>query len=78
MSADVKSEADWQAECDARTIAQAAAIQADEKRHKAASKAAKRLRDEELAQGKAMDKLARLYPNSPEITGKKKDGKTKK
>lgn len=38
-----QQEADWRAESDARSLAEAAAIQADAKRYAAAQKAAKRL-----------------------------------
>jgi hypothetical protein len=55
----IRSEADWEAENDANTIARAAEIQADKKRLMRAAKAAKRLQDEAKAKAKGMAKLAK-------------------
>jgi len=54
LSADEKK---WKAESDARTIVEAAAIQADPERLKAAQEAAKRMAEEEAAKNKAMQEL---------------------
>ncbi len=53
-----KQEEQWQAESDARTIMEAEAIKADEKRFKKAVAAAKKMKDEEEEKMKALEKLA--------------------
>lgn len=54
MASNVKSESDWQAEGDAHSVAEAAAVQADPTRLKAAKAAAKRMAaDEKLNAKKA-------------------------
>ncbi len=68
-----KSDEDWQADCDARTITEAEAIKADEPRLKRAQTAAKRMLEEEEAKRKALEKLANadFFPNTPELRKKK-------
>ena len=48
----------WQAECDARTLADAEAIKKDEERLNAAKEAAKTMVDEKQAEAEAMAKVA--------------------
>ena len=47
----------WQAESDARNIAESAAIKADQHRYAAAQEAAKRMAEEEEAKAKALKEL---------------------
>jgi hypothetical protein len=61
-----KTEAEWQAEDDARSLAQAEEIKADKPRLDKAQDAAKRMADEEAERAKAMRKVA----------GRKKSGST--
>ncbi len=49
----------WQAECDARTLAEAEAIKKDAARLKAAAKAAEGMKDEKMDEAKAMAKIAK-------------------
>jgi len=53
-----KSEKEWRAERDARTLAEAKVIMADPKRHKAAMEAAARMSAEQMAEAKAMRSVA--------------------
>jgi len=52
------SDKKWMAECDARTLAEAKAIQMDRKRVNAACKAAKKMVDEKMKEAKAMQAVA--------------------
>ena len=63
-----KSESEWEAESDARTIAEAEVIRNDSARLIKAQAAAKRLADEARERAEAMERAAKgigLYPNSP-------------
>ena len=53
-----KSEADWEAECDARTLSEAEVIKKDEGRLKKAQTAAERLAKEAADKAAAMKKVA--------------------
>jgi len=69
MAEKQKSEEDWKAESDARTLVDAEAIKVDEPRMKKAQAAAKKMLDEEQARAEAMKKIAgakMTYKNSPE------------
>lgn len=57
-----KTEAQWEAERDAETLARAAEIKSDKKRMAAASKAAKKMVDDAAARAKAMKQIARKAP----------------
>ncbi len=73
-----RQEQQWQAEEDARTIANAEAIKADLKRFRLASGAAKRLASEQLTKAKAMLRVAssrmpaRAKLSGPAYVSKKK------
>lgn len=58
-----KQEEQWQAESDARTIMEAEAIKADEKRFNKAVAAAKKMKDEEEEKIKALKQLANANMN---------------
>lgn len=61
-----KQEEDWEAESDARTIMEAEAIKADEKRFNKAVAAAKKMKEEEAEKMKALEQLANAkieYPS---------------
>lgn len=51
-------DADWQAEHDARVLAEAMAIMSDPKRHEAAVKVAAKMAKEKMADVKAMQRVA--------------------
>lgn len=70
-----KQEKDWQAESDARTLADAAAIKVDEKRTFAAKAAAKRLTADEQRNAKEAAARARQMKS---LAANKKNGVTKK
>ncbi len=53
-----KSEKEWQAESDAQTLAEGAAIQADKKRFGRASKAAQKLSKEAQVKATALKRVA--------------------
>lgn len=53
-----KSDAQWEAQNDAETLARAAEIKADKKRMAAASSAAKKMVDEAAMRAKAMKRIA--------------------
>lgn len=55
---DPKTEAEWAADSDARTLVEAEAIKVDEKRFTAAQARAKELVDEQEAKAKAMRRIA--------------------
>lgn len=59
---ETKSEEDWQAESDARTIAEAETIKSDEKRFAAAQVAAKRMLEEKQEEQAALKRLADWKP----------------
>ena len=64
-----KSEQDWQAESDARTLQEAEAIKTDQKRMGRAQEAAKKMLKEEQAKADALKRLANAkieYSKSPE------------
>lgn len=56
MSAEDKK---WQAECDARTLADAEAIKADPERYKAAAEAAEEMKKEAMDKAMALEKISR-------------------
>jgi membrane protein involved in colicin uptake len=60
-----KTEAEWQAEDDARSLAQAEEIKADKARLDKAQSAAKRMADEEAERAKAMRKVAGRKKSQP-------------
>ena len=74
LSADEKR---WQAEHDARTLAEAEQIKQDEKRLADAQTAAKRMADEEAEKAKAMRKVAgrKGSPAGQSRSGEKKKSK---
>ena len=53
-----KSEEDWQAECDARTIAEGEVIKADEKRFERAQAAAKKMAEAAAVEANALKAIA--------------------
>lgn len=53
------TEKQWQAECDARTLADADKIKKDRKRVNDAIKAAKKMAKDKMAEAQAMSKVAR-------------------
>lgn len=57
MPEEVKSEKDWEAECDARTLIDAEAIKADKARNKKALSAAKKMVKEKQDEAKAAQKV---------------------
>ena len=59
---------DWEAESDARTLADAKLIQADDKRLKKAADASLRMATEKSDEAEAMRRVARQYNNSPQLT----------
>ncbi len=68
-----KSEADWEAESDARTIIEADVIKADPQRFSKAQARAKIMLEEAEAKAKALKKLANAnmsYPKSPKPSKK--------
>lgn len=68
-----KTEADWKAESDAHTLAEAEVIKADEKRHASAKEAGERLATEARKRAEAMERIANTkmkYEKSNMPTGK--------
>lgn len=69
----VKSDADWEAESDARTITEAEVIKADQGRFTRAQAKAKIMLEEKQIEAKALKKLANAkmdYSKSPKLPGK--------
>jgi hypothetical protein len=66
-----KSDRDWRAEEDARTLAEARVIMADPKRHKAAVGAAAEMAEEKMVAAKAMKRVANCRKVRPETAGTK-------
>lgn len=69
-----KEDADWRAEDDARTLAQAEAIKADKKRMSAAAKKARAIAKERAQEAAAMKKIAaksKARKKAPAKRGKK-------
>jgi hypothetical protein len=58
-----EKEKDWQAECDAQTIADAEGIKSDSARFERAQKAAKRMMEEQKARAEALERLAKATPD---------------
>lgn len=72
----IETEADWQAQDDARALAQAEEIKADKPRLDKAQQAAKKMADEEAERAKAMRKVAGRKRQSSSGEGKKSTRKT--
>lgn len=58
-SVSMTSDKKWQAECDARTLADAKVVMSDPARLKAAAKAAAKMADDKMVEAKAMKNIAR-------------------
>ena len=73
-----ESQKDWEAECDARTLAQAEEIKKDSPRHERAQQAAARLAKEAKEQADALSKIsnsrARDFYESISVRKKEKSG----
>lgn len=54
-----KIDKEWESQCDAETLANAAAIKADRPRFTRAQKAAKRMADEQQTKASALKRIAR-------------------
>lgn len=67
MASIAKQEEQWQAESDARTIMEAEAIKADEKRFNKAVAAAKKMKAEEEEKMKALEQLANSKMDYPSM-----------
>ncbi len=69
-----KSDRDWQAESDARTLSEHHVIHSDPKRHAAAIKAAEKMAQEKAEEAAAMKKVAESHPHQGGKGGHSKDG----
>ena len=65
-----KSEADWKAESDAHTLAEAEVIKTDKSRNSAAKKAAKKIATDQNARAAAMNQVAAGKTSKPVIKKK--------
>lgn len=66
-----KTDAEWEAQGDAETLARAAEIQADKKRLKRAAKAAKSMVSDAQTRAKAMKRIAKKAPAKRKAASRK-------
>jgi len=68
MACGIEQDRDWEAENDARILADAKVIQADQKRLDKAAKASLRMAKEKSDEAEAMKRVGRQKNNSPQLT----------